>query len=232
MATALLLQLGLGTLWMAKGLSDSITPTCSYIANSKATAEYQALSGCTTAVPLEQDDGPGTECGHWDEVCFQSELMTGSSTGSLPLSRVTAGSLEDLGYTVDYDKTDAFTASDLDDSCRCNNILEESSPATLRNERDKRGQASMYKFTDLFGGAKPLTTKRHPKKRRKISPEGRKAAIAYGKKYLRTEADRRANMTDTGDHIFVGDQFVIILYYEEGEVYGLDVWNDEPRRLL
>ena len=217
---------------MAQGLTNSITPTCNYISNSRATEEYQALSGCTTAVPIEQDEGPGTECGHWDEVCFQDELMTGSSTGTLPLSRVTAGSLEDLGYTVDYSQTDTFTANDLDDSCRCNNLEEQPSSTTQQNKSGENGEATTYKFTELFGGARPLTTKPHRKKQRKISTEGKKAAIAYGKKFLKGEAGRRADMRDTGDQIFVGDQFVIILYYEEGEVYGVDVWSDEPRRLL
>ena len=219
-------QLGLGSLWPLKGLSNSFTPPCAYIANSKATAEYQALSGCTTAVPIEQGGGTGTQCSHWAEFCLQDELMTGARTGGLPLSRVTVGSLEDLGYSVDYSKVDSFSASDLDANCRCNNVVEEWPARQIHP--DKNGQATMYKVSDLISGFMPATTKWHRKKRRKISPEGKKAAMAYGKKLLKAEAERKVNLTDTGDQVFIGDQLVMVLYYEEGEVYGVDVWSDEP----
>ena len=122
--------LGLGTLWTLNNLqtsaeAGSAKPPCPYSAETKASAEYQALSGCTgVAVPTESDGGPGTECGHWDEACLLDELMTGFSTGSLPLSRITVASLEDMGYVVDYDAADAYTVADLDSSCVCSSGLQ------------------------------------------------------------------------------------------------------------
>jgi hypothetical protein len=43
---------------------------------------------------------------------FTNELMTGwANSGTLPLSRVTIGSLQDIGYAVNYAAADLFTPS-------------------------------------------------------------------------------------------------------------------------
>jgi hypothetical protein len=34
--------------------------------------------------------------------------MTGYANGDMPISRVTVGALEDLGYRVDYSQADTF----------------------------------------------------------------------------------------------------------------------------
>jgi hypothetical protein len=39
--------------------------------------------------------------------------------GASPLSRITVGTLQYLGYQVDYSKADAFTRSDLNSTCTC-----------------------------------------------------------------------------------------------------------------
>jgi len=42
---------------------------------------------------------------------MQNEIMTGwsdSGNSKLPLSRISIGFLEDIGYSVDYSKADAF----------------------------------------------------------------------------------------------------------------------------
>jgi len=42
------------------------------------------------------------------------------SRGELnPLSRITVATLEDIGYTVDYNEADSYTSTDLDPSCIC-----------------------------------------------------------------------------------------------------------------
>lgn len=46
---------GIGTLWDLNGLMGA--DMCSYNTGTKASDEYQALSGCTVAVPLENDGG-------------------------------------------------------------------------------------------------------------------------------------------------------------------------------
>lgn len=71
-------------------------------------AEYEALGG-VGAVPLENDGGPGTAGGHWEEDIFGSELMTGYvNAGHNPFSRVSAGAFADLGYRVDYTQADPY----------------------------------------------------------------------------------------------------------------------------
>jgi hypothetical protein len=76
-------------------------------------AQYDAIFGVTTAyVPVESQGGSGTAGSHWSDSLFNNELMTGYiNSGKLnPLSKVTVGSLQDLGYTVNYAAADAYTA--------------------------------------------------------------------------------------------------------------------------
>jgi len=50
-------------------------------------------------LPIENIGGPGTAGGHWRESLLRNELMTGFlNLGENPLSRITAGSMRDLGY--------------------------------------------------------------------------------------------------------------------------------------
>ena len=85
--------------------------------------------------PVENDGGPGTANGHSEEgywtttisgvvtyiistndrtangifhPALGSELMTGVSTGSNELSKITIGYLGDLGYLVDYNQADNY----------------------------------------------------------------------------------------------------------------------------
>jgi hypothetical protein len=64
-----------------------------------------------TPVPLENQGGTGTALQHWRESVLTTELMTGYIEDEgvpMPLSRLTIGSLADLGYTVDLSKADPF----------------------------------------------------------------------------------------------------------------------------
>eukprot|EP00179_Madagascaria_erythrocladioides_P015708 CAMPEP_0198367250 /NCGR_PEP_ID=MMETSP1450-20131203/155092_1 /TAXON_ID=753684 ORGANISM="Madagascaria erythrocladiodes, Strain CCMP3234" /NCGR_SAMPLE_ID=MMETSP1450 /ASSEMBLY_ACC=CAM_ASM_001115 /LENGTH=571 /DNA_ID=CAMNT_0044074729 /DNA_START=19 /DNA_END=1735 /DNA_ORIENTATION=- len=61
-------------------------------------------------VPLENDGGGGTASSHFEEDVFDNELMTGFiNAGDNPLSRVSIGSLEDIGYEVDYRQADEYS---------------------------------------------------------------------------------------------------------------------------
>jgi hypothetical protein len=97
------------SLWNQFGL---ITNTTQYTGQS-ALAEYRTLANNPglTFVPLEDAGGPGTAGQHWDEETFNNELMTGflDSPGANPLSRLTIGSLDDLGYVVDYSSADPYS---------------------------------------------------------------------------------------------------------------------------
>ncbi|MEX5728137.1 Ca2+-binding RTX toxin-like protein [Rhodovulum iodosum] len=99
--------LGLGTLWSWLGLKSGFSYT-----GANAVAEYATLTGTTqSTVPLETTGGPGTAGSHWSEAIFTNELMTGYAENSppMPLSRLTVGGLEDLGYAVDYGAAEAYT---------------------------------------------------------------------------------------------------------------------------
>lgn len=97
--------LGFGTLFMLHGLVDE-----NHFVGQAAMREYGHLLGdAPRPVPLEDGGGPGTAGGHWDEEVFGSELLTGYIDAGLnPISRVSAGAFEDLGYDVDYSAADPY----------------------------------------------------------------------------------------------------------------------------
>lgn len=106
--------LGFGTLWDYNGLitqqvDDNGTkkPTDDII-----TAVYNGTDGNAaydadpdTFILVETDGGSGTAYGHWDEVAYNYELMTGyiggTGDGVNYLSDWSVASLGDLGYSMD-----------------------------------------------------------------------------------------------------------------------------------
>jgi hypothetical protein len=105
--------LGVGTLWQDLGLLSGAGSNPIFTGAS-ATAAYNQIFGTSArGVPVENSGGSGTALGHWRESILTNELMTGWVNGSstLPLSRITIGSLADIGYTVNYAAADSFTPS-------------------------------------------------------------------------------------------------------------------------
>ena len=105
--------LGIGTLWQRKGIlvlntfDQLIDPD--YL-GSRGNHFWKTKRG-EGLLPVEgaffRPDGTpfirqGTSYGHWDEDRLFNELMTGFLNGGVanPLSRITSGSMEDLGYGV------------------------------------------------------------------------------------------------------------------------------------
>lgn len=85
-----------------------------------ANSEWQRICG-NVELPIEEDFGPGTAGGHWDEECLRTELMTGFlDGGGDPLSTITVASLQDLGYSVDFSAASPFSSRDVNSNC-CNN---------------------------------------------------------------------------------------------------------------
>ena len=102
--------LGIGTLWVRKGLLSGSGSADPVFRGRGAVAEYAALTGAAeSGVPVENTGGPGTREGHWRESVFGNELMSGfiAAVGN-PLSRVTVASLADLGYQVDLDAAEEY----------------------------------------------------------------------------------------------------------------------------
>jgi len=84
--------------------------------NGTVAASRWQLLNRTGLPPVEEDQGPGSNLGHWDEAVFNTELMTpfAEQPGiATPLSAVTIGALADLGYGVDLAAADAFSLSPL-----------------------------------------------------------------------------------------------------------------------
>ena len=99
--------LGIGTLWGISPFTSFITaatPNNLYVGSNGLT-QYRTLFKLPAAagVPLENGGGTGTANGHWEEDVFKNELMTGFlNAGDNPISTVSIGALQDLGYSVNY----------------------------------------------------------------------------------------------------------------------------------
>ncbi|MGB3800101.1 MAG: leishmanolysin-related zinc metalloendopeptidase [Lewinella sp.] len=92
--------LGVGTLWNFGGrsLREFNSEGLPYFDGRQANVFWNAEGG-TYELPIEDQFGPGTQFSHWKEATLNNELMTGFlNLGENPLSRITAGSMRDLGY--------------------------------------------------------------------------------------------------------------------------------------
>jgi hypothetical protein len=68
------------------------------------------VENCGTSPYVSPTCGALTANGHWREVVFGNELMTGFiNSGSNPLSVLSVAAEEDLGYTVNYAGADAYS---------------------------------------------------------------------------------------------------------------------------
>jgi hypothetical protein len=105
--------LGVGSLWQNFNLLVGAGSSNPVFTGSNALREYNSIFGTNaTGVPVENTGGQGTRDGHWRESIFKTELMTGyaEQPGTpMPISRITVGQFQDLGYTVDYAKADSYS---------------------------------------------------------------------------------------------------------------------------
>jgi hypothetical protein len=96
--------LGIGTLWFDHVVGAGGTdPHYTGPSGLSAFARVGGGSYVGSPVPVENIGGSGTRDGHWRESAFRTELMTGFAEDEgtrMPLSLVTIGALEDLGYVV------------------------------------------------------------------------------------------------------------------------------------
>lgn len=108
--------LGVGTVWDRKSLLKGAGGTNPTFSGKQASREYRTLrgGGSLKRVPVENTGGGGTRDAHWRETIFRNELMTGfvGNSGN-PLSRLTVGSLQDMGYVVDLDAAEPYSLPNL-----------------------------------------------------------------------------------------------------------------------
>ncbi|HEX8323696.1 MAG TPA: leishmanolysin-related zinc metalloendopeptidase [Tepidisphaeraceae bacterium] len=104
--------LGFGTIWSDLKLISGEGGTNPQFLGQEATRQYNALFDTRAlSVPVESRGGSGTADGHWPERGFVEEMMTGYTEDrgtAEPLSRVTVGSLADLGYKVNLRAADTW----------------------------------------------------------------------------------------------------------------------------
>ena len=109
--------IGFGTIWDRLGLVDTYSSVEQTPEGPVVDEDYRFNGAAATEAfanefpslddglgPIVEDDGgPGTARGHWDEESFGDELMTGviDSDGAY-VSDMTIASLEDLGYETIY----------------------------------------------------------------------------------------------------------------------------------
>lgn len=102
---------GLGTLWEVKNLVEDLNTDDPVYIGKHAVDEYRLVMGdpSLTSIPVENEGGVGTIHSHWRKRVFGNEVFIGEITGeSQPLSRITIGALEDLGYVVNYDYAEHY----------------------------------------------------------------------------------------------------------------------------
>ena len=203
---------GIGTQWELANVTGPDASNCPYN-GPRANAEYKNISGCNV-VPTENSGtiNDGTFCGHWDEECMKSELMTGFLNGGLnPLSRITIATLDDLGYTVDYSTAESYGRNDISSTCTCG------------------GQRRLFESTKL-NTAHQLGTSHKSTRRRSLSAGGYQGALNYGQSILlqrqitRKFSSFRADFTEIpDDFVYVGDKVVVVFVEENGAFFDVTV---------
>ena len=115
--------LGFGGLWPLPYMNPSLVTGAGgadpYFNGATAVAQFNLDGGALgypggTPVPVENTGGAGTRDAHWRESVMGRELMTGYISASAlgnPLSSISIGSMEDMGYTVNYTTADPYTVS-------------------------------------------------------------------------------------------------------------------------
>jgi hypothetical protein len=107
--------IGIGTIWDLKGLLNGAGTDNPTFTGKQAKKAFGTLRGTgPKPVPVENTGNPGTRDSHWRESLFRNELMSGFiSEADNPLSKLTAASLQDLGYEVDVSAAESFTLPNL-----------------------------------------------------------------------------------------------------------------------
>ena len=123
--------LGFGTIWPDLGLLAGAGGADPHFVGSRTIVAFDRAGGTSyttgAKVPAENCVGipaggcvPGIRDRHWRESVFATELMSGVLDAGLvnPLSVVSAASMADLGYTVNYDASDSYATGQANQAVR------------------------------------------------------------------------------------------------------------------
>jgi Leishmanolysin len=202
--------IGIGTVWKDTGVTGR-SPLCPY-RGSRGNREYRALSGCIgRRLPTELTGGRGTRCDHFDDKCFQGELMTGYISEVNILSRLTIATLEDIGYTVSYDEAEPYTSANMGRRCVC--------------RRSKVRNLSIVKPIEISANN---TNSNVSGMKRMLSDEGLKHAIAHGKKYLLAKRKQYSPTGTPSGLKYVGSDLISVIYKDgDNGIFSVIVTLDD-----
>ena len=98
--------------WELRGLVADLGTDDPYYRGAAARDQFGLLGGASYTkipVPLENTGNVGTRDSHWRLSVLRPELMVGfAQRGGMPLSRITAAALADLGYQVRLERAEPF----------------------------------------------------------------------------------------------------------------------------
>lgn len=104
--------LGIGTLWDSRNLIENKPGGGLQFTGANANLGNTEIGSTASKAVVEDTGGAGTARGHWKEIVYLNELMTGYLSGAKAvLSRLTLRSLVDIGYKVDISKAETFSLS-------------------------------------------------------------------------------------------------------------------------
>lgn len=217
--------LGIGTLWRRLGLNDGVqcvgddcTCELEYGSGTFAEQEWQNICGEGAILPIECDGGPGTAGSHFDEACLRNELMTGFVDFDMRLSKITIGSLRDIGYQVDLTKADPFgienlgSVNGLGPGSACGANYCPNAPSSRRALRPGRKSSSKSKK----GRDKKERKDRDQQTKRPVDDETLDKIYLDAYRGMKKAKEERSNssMHQDKDILFVGDQVISILYLD------------------
>ena len=195
--------IGISGSWSRQGYGTNVVSNNVYI-GAKGLDVWNNDWGCVGTPPIETDGGSGTAGGHWDEVCFGSELMTGYintwGSASNPLSQLSIAALSDMGYDVDFSQADS---SYRPYSSCCQNGGRRKLAKNLRGLQE--GEEGIENVKDL-------------------SEAGYALAEEYGRMALTEKKATAPKERIQGDLVYVGDLFTSVIVEEEGELFEVEVY--------
>jgi len=174
--------------------------------------------GCTDSLPIEHDGDSGTAYGHWDDKCLQNELMTGFLDMGIgaenPLSTISIGALEDLGYIVSYDNAEPYSISDINTDYCCFPVMSGNDRQQLRNRRSLKPIVERSKSARA-PGKKP------------VSAETARIAGLQAAKELKFARDNPPPQIPEGLTYIGGDSIKILVFDEYNEIQDITFgWSD------
>src|SRR5690625_1833185 len=111
--------IGIGTIWLDehRALMRPGRYQCDPVSQPEVARTFAGQAGVAEFHSLGGSNEPPLDllCHHWNEDRFQTEALTpfitirADGANHQPLSRMTLGALQDLGYDVDYDAADAYS---------------------------------------------------------------------------------------------------------------------------